>query len=52
MPTVQRRMILAGAIVVLAIVAAVRFTPVPPRLVANLPTQISDETFWQMIEDF
>jgi hypothetical protein len=45
-------MILVGAIVALAIVAAVRFTPAPPRLIANLPTQISDETFWQMIDEF
>jgi len=45
-------MILVGSVVVLTIVAAVRFTPTPPRPIANLPTQISDETFWQMIEDF
>jgi hypothetical protein len=52
MPLAQRRIILVGAIVVLAVVAAVRFTPTPPRPIANLPKQISDETFWQMIEDF
>src|SRR6185436_9236568 len=52
MPSVQRRIILVGALVALTIVAAVRFTPTPPRPIANLPKQIGDETFWQMIEDF
>ena len=52
MPLAQRRIILVSALVVLTIVAAVRFTPAPPRPVANLPKEISDETFWQMIEDF
>jgi hypothetical protein len=52
MPLAQRRIILVSALVVLTIVAALRFTPAPPRPVANLPKEISDETFWQMIEDF
>src|SRR5262245_24896121 len=52
MPLAHRRIILVSAVVLLTIVAAVRFTPAPPHPVANLPKQISDETFWQMIEDF
>src|SRR5262245_56323216 len=52
MPSIQRRILLLSALVVLAIVAAVRFTPTPPRPIANLPKAISDETFWHMIEDF
>src|SRR5262247_877692 len=52
MPLAQRRIILVSALVVLTIVVAVRFTPAPPHRVANLPKQISDETFWQMIADF
>src|SRR5262245_28654899 len=52
MPSVQRRILLLSVLAVLAIVAAVRFTPPAPRPIANLPREISDETFWQMVDDF
>ena len=52
MTTNQRRNIVAGTVVAASIGILLWLAPAPRTVAANLPREISDSDFWQMVNDF
>ncbi len=48
----RRRSLVAGAIAAVAITVLLWLAPAPRTVAANLPREISDADFWQMVSDF
>src|SRR5690242_8765616 len=48
----KRRSAVAGAVVAVAIAVFLWLAPSPRRVTGNLPREISDSEFWEMVSDF